>query len=99
MIEVTSTKKGISIKGHAGYAEHGKDIVCAGVSVLWQGLIESVYKLTDDEPKVICTRENTYKLIYTKDKSEIMQTLILSFLIAIEGIAYTYPNNVKLTKH
>jgi uncharacterized protein YsxB (DUF464 family) len=23
-----------SIKGHAGYAEHGKDIVCAGVSAI-----------------------------------------------------------------
>lgn len=41
MIEITHTKRTddtpyclIHAKGHAGYAEYGKDIVCAGVSTL-----------------------------------------------------------------
>ena len=29
----------LTITGHAGYAERGKDIVCAGVSTLWGTLI------------------------------------------------------------
>ena len=38
MIQVTFTEKGnrlsLTLKGHAGYAEVGKDIVCASASIL-----------------------------------------------------------------
>ncbi len=40
MIRATWTAPcSITITGHAGYAERGKDIVCAGVSTLWGALI------------------------------------------------------------
>lgn len=29
-------QKGFTVEGHAGYAEHGQDIVCASVSVVTQ---------------------------------------------------------------
>ena len=32
----------LEIRGHAGYAEKGKDIVCAAVSVLWGTLLASL---------------------------------------------------------
>ena len=32
----------ISLKGHAGYAPIGQDIVCAGVSALWNTFIDTV---------------------------------------------------------
>ena len=38
MIKVTFTEEGnklsLRLEGHAGYAEHGKDIVCASASIL-----------------------------------------------------------------
>ena len=49
VITVTITENGLTIDGHAGYAEIGKDIVCAAVSSLTQGLIHSLKALTDDE--------------------------------------------------
>ena len=39
----------ICIEGHAGYAEAGEDIVCAGISVLAINFINSVEKFTDDK--------------------------------------------------
>lgn len=48
MIVVEVTEKGITVTGHAGYAEPGKDIVCAAVSVLTQNLIASLDTFTDD---------------------------------------------------
>ena len=48
MIEITIGYGYVSIQGHAGYAEHGKDIVCAAVSTLTQVFIDSVDKLTSD---------------------------------------------------
>ena len=49
MIAVNVRKDGIKIHGHAGYAEAGKDIVCAGVTALTQTLIRSIQGLTKDE--------------------------------------------------
>ena len=55
MINVTFYKdsshdcKGFKLSGHAGYAESGKDIVCAAVSALVINFINSVEKLTDDK--------------------------------------------------
>ena len=49
MTGVMVRKDGIEISGHAGYAETGKDIVCAGVTALTQTLIRSLEHLTRDE--------------------------------------------------
>ena len=49
MIEVIRLNGEIKIKGHAGYDEPGKDIVCAGVSTLVQTLIQSIEELTSDK--------------------------------------------------
>ena len=48
MIEITHANGNITITGHAGYAEHGKDIVCSGVSALVQTLIVAIPELTTD---------------------------------------------------
>ncbi len=40
---------GFSVKGHAGQARRGKDIVCAAVSTLVINTVNSIEKFTDDE--------------------------------------------------
>ena len=51
MIRITITKTSakritaVEVKGHAGYAEHGQDIVCAAVSAITIGTVNSVKKL------------------------------------------------------
>lgn len=53
MIEVSVKKmdanreKQIEIKGHAGYAEHGKDIICAAVSILSQAFLSTLSDMLD----------------------------------------------------
>lgn len=49
MIEVSVRKNEIKVSGHAMYAPHGQDIVCAGVSSLVRTLIRSIEDLTRDE--------------------------------------------------
>lgn len=39
MIEVTFTYQRMTVQGHANYAPHGEDIVCAAVSALAYALI------------------------------------------------------------
>lgn len=96
MIVVTYHSAGISLHGHAEYAEPGKDIVCAGVSMLVQTLIQSVEELTAD--KIQYSMQPGTVDIKFRDLSEQAQLLIDSFFVGISLIAGEYPDNVKLTK-
>ena len=49
LIAINITRTGLTVDGHAGYAEIGNDIICAAVSALTQGLVHSLKALTDDE--------------------------------------------------
>ncbi len=59
MIEITyySRFNTVIIKGHAGFAEEGKDIICAGVSALAWTFEEAARRLVREdkalEPRVI----------------------------------------------
>lgn len=49
MIQVMVRDNEISVKGHAGFAPPGRDLVCAAVSALTLTLIESLKSLTDGD--------------------------------------------------
>ena len=94
MIAVSVRKDGIEIHGHAGYAETGKDIVCAGVTALTQTLIRSVQGLTRDkvEYEVSPGRAD----IQYGDLSEEGKLLVDSFFIGICLIADEFPEYVRI---
>ena len=52
MLKVTFTESGqklsLRLEGHAGYAEHGRDIVCASASILAYTLASIVESLDED---------------------------------------------------
>ena len=54
MIKVTFTESGkklsLRVEGHAGYEEHGKDIVCASASILAYTLASIVDSFDEVEP-------------------------------------------------
>ena len=43
--------KSVTTKGHANFAEYGKDIVCAGVSAIMVGGLNSIIEMTGVTPK------------------------------------------------
>lgn len=94
MIEVTVRKDGVKVSGHAGYAEAGKDIVCAGVTALTQSLVSSMKELTvnDIEYKISPGRAD----IHYRDLSEAGKLLVDSFFIGICRIADEFPDNVRI---
>lgn len=96
MIEITHKKGCIKVKGHAGYAEHGKDIVCAAISTLTQTFIASVGELTADNLKCDIAAGNA--VIRYRDLTGEAQLLLNSFFIGCEMIAASYPENVRLSK-
>ncbi len=94
MIAVSVRKDGIEISGHAGYAETGKDIVCAGVTALTQTLIRSLEHLTRDEIEYgILTGKVD---IHYRNLSEEGKLLVDSFFIGVCLIADEFPEYVRI---
>ena len=94
MIVVDVRKDRITVFGHAGYAEAGNDIVCAGATALVQGLIRSIEGLTSDQIQYDITLGRAD--IYFKDLSEAGKLLVDSFFLGICLIVDDFPEHVKI---
>lgn len=94
MIVVDVRKDGITVAGHAEYAEAGKDIVCAGMTALTQTLVRSLEGLTKDEIgyEVSPGRAD----IYYGNLSEEGKLLVDSFFIGVCQIADEFPDHVRI---
>lgn len=94
MIGVSVRKDGITVSGHAGYGDPGKDIVCAAVSALVETLIKSIKELTGDNI--------TYDVspgrvdIHYKSLSDESKILVDSFFTGICLISEQFPENVQI---
>lgn len=94
MIEIKVRDHEITTTGHANYAECGKDIVCASVSILLQNLIKSIHDLTDD--KIEYDLKAGQAFIKYRNLSEETKILIDSFFIGVCSIADAYPDYVRI---
>lgn len=94
MIVVSVRLDGIKIEGHAGYAEAGKDIVCAGVTVLTENLIESIEGLTADKIQYEISPGKVD--IHYKDLSGVGKLLVDSFFLGICSIEQDFPEYIKI---
>ena len=92
MIEVTILKdskqyKGLSILGHAGAGEYGKDIVCAAVSVLVINTINSIDTLTNDKIKVKSNDKKGFiELTFLSSVSLESKVLMDSLVLGLQGV-------------
>lgn len=94
MIVIDIDQNSLTIDGHAGYAEAGKDIVCAAVSILAQNLIHSLEALTGD--RIWYQREPGHIDIHFENLSGGGQLLIDSFFIGVSDIIAAYGDYVQL---
>lgn len=95
LIVVRASPGKIEINGHAGYAESGKDIVCAAVSILAQNLVRSLEELTRDS--VYSRVEQGHINIEFGNLSEQGGLLVDSFFIGICAVANAYgPEYVRI---
>lgn len=94
MITITHKHNKITVSGHAGYAPHGQDIVCASISVLVQVFVASVEELSGDTLKCEISAGNAF--IEYGNLSERAQVLFESFFVGMKLIADTYPTCVRI---
>lgn len=94
MIVVRRSEQGFTVDGHARYAPHGQDIVCAAVSTLLTAFYLSVKELTHDEIKA--DFKPGHATIEYRNLSDKGKLLVDSFFVGVKMIADNYPAFVRV---
>ena len=96
MIKATFVKsegciKSYKVEGHAKYAEHGKDIVCAAVSALGQTITHRLNPFTiRDQTEFV---EGLIDVVLSRTNTTTME-LTETLLLGLRLISNDYPNHV-----
>jgi len=82
---------GFEISGHAGFANHGKDIVCAAVSVLSINTANALSELTNNKIN-IQMNEDGYLKVIAKELDSYGELLLDAFVLSILNTYNDYLN-------
>ena len=98
MIKVRIVKKGdviesIYCNGHAGYADYGKDIVCASFSTMIITTINAILEF--DKDAISYTDNNDLKIVNIK-KNNITNRLLLNLVNMIYELKENYDKNINI---
>ena len=82
---------GFDCLGHAGYADEGEDIVCAGISALVINTINSIGLFTDEPCETDADEDNgEIRLRFTSPAGHDAGLLMQSLVLGLQGIQNTY---------
>ena len=95
MTTIKITPQEIEVSGHSGYAEIGKDIVCAAISTLTQATYNYLRK-TDN--LVVLQDSEGYYLIELLKLNYYGSEIIGSYIEMVEDLASQYPLYLKIEK-
>ncbi len=91
--------KEFEIDGHAGYASHGEDVVCAAVSALAQTALLGLHH----HGNIICTFKIDKGYLYCKVPSEmneekriVANAILETLLLGLKNIKEGYSSYIKL---
>ncbi len=73
---------GFIVEGHSGYAEHGKDIVCAGISMLAQSMIFGIADKVHASSMVEINKNKPILSILTMN-NDLQEVKLVDLLISI----------------
>lgn len=86
------------ITGHAGYAERGKDIVCAAVSILSFTLYEFVLKHEEMVKELHAeTGDGKFKISFLYKDKNFFQSVLEAFVLGITRVSENYKDYVKVS--
>ena len=88
--------QGFQIKGHANYAERGKDIICASISAIAQAATLGLLEVAKINP-TIQKSDGLLNVNITEYYERLDIRAILDTMVAgIRNIAEQYPKNIKI---
>ncbi|WP_174729876.1 ribosomal-processing cysteine protease Prp [Mesobacillus harenae] len=102
---INRTKSGqiqsFTISGHAGFADRGSDIVCAGVSAVSFGAVNSVITLTGVNPQIEQGADGFLHCVIpdglSESAQEKVQLLLEAMVVSLQTIEQDYGKHIKIT--
>ena len=96
MIKVEIKDNLITIKGHAGYDDKGKDIVCASVSSI---VITTINGIIEIDPDAIDYSDLDNEIIIRKLKEdETVNKLLNNMILLLESLEKDYKDYIKIIR-
>ena len=86
----------LEITGHAEFAEHGKDIVCAGVSSIGTGLLNAIDIMCPED--CILKKEDNLIYIEVLHDSERLQDILHTGYIQLDTVREVFSRYVRIRK-
>lgn len=86
--------KKLEIKGHAGYAEYGKDIVCAGVS----SIVGGINALERQESFKIKCEDGDVEIEKVGNISKHDSIVLSTMIMQLKTVAESYGNYIQIKK-
>jgi uncharacterized protein YsxB (DUF464 family) len=105
MISVTFYKKKneiieITVSGHAGFADHGEDIICAAVSVLTISILNGLTEIIGRNDLNQSIKDGYTHFIIPNSSNDLQKTktdtLIATYYLGIQGIKEAYGNYINI---
>ena len=87
--------KNLKITGHAGYADQGKDIVCASASSI---ILSSVNLAIEFNKNVKFTDDLNKIEIENNTNDENVRKVFSNMITCLEDLEKQYPDNIKISK-
>jgi len=108
MINVTIDKNqsndilSFEMKGHADFAEHGKDLVCAAATAVSFGAVNAIAELTKVIPDVKQGQDGGFlKVSFSEDlvpkTNEQVQLIVQAMIVSLQTIEKDYGQYIKIT--
>ncbi len=94
MIKINITDNKIIIKGHAGYDEYGRDIVCASASSIAITTINAI--LSFDSEAINYEQKKDELIINVLKNDKYTKTLLNNMIRMFEELASQYEENIKV---
>ncbi|WP_301109591.1 ribosomal-processing cysteine protease Prp [Sporosarcina sp.] len=85
--------------GHADFAEHGKDLVCAGASAVSFGAVNAIAKLTENAPEVEQSADGGYLRVAfpVTDRDAEVQLIVQAMIVSLQTIELDYAEYIQLS--
>ena len=96
-IEWSKEKFELNVVGHAGYAEHGKDSVCAAVSVIVGMLANEIENHEEMYPGQQVEVKSGLAMIHTAYRSKLRANIVFGMVVdALLALEEQYPEYIKI---
>ena len=84
----------ICMKGHARYANFGKDIVCSAASTC---LITTVNGISEIDPKyLVVDQQKDHVMLYVQKENGICSKLLSNMIAILKELEEQYPQNISV---